>query len=285
LGRAPLLSTPTLLLLGRIVLLGAAAGAVGLAMALARGHDRAVTRSSARYVCPMHPEVTARAPGDCPICGMALERVRDAPPPAQASATGAPILADVQRRVLGAPLRAPAWLSAPGEVTALLHQDDLVDMTPGDRALFFAGTAPAVGVAVHLTAEPSVAVDASTCQVRFAVAGGALAQAPPAAGLLQLAAHPRALLTVPASAVLYSNDGPYVLTAAPASDSFAKRAVAIGRILDSSYAAGVTGDNVGAIVILSGLREGERVVAADAFFWDAERRLRLARGEGHEVAP
>ena len=27
------------------------------------------------YTCPMHPEVTRDAPGDCPICGMALEPV------------------------------------------------------------------------------------------------------------------------------------------------------------------------------------------------------------------
>ena len=29
--------------------------------------------SSVEYTCPMHPEVTAPGPGDCPICGMALE--------------------------------------------------------------------------------------------------------------------------------------------------------------------------------------------------------------------
>ena len=27
----------------------------------------------ARYTCPMHPEVIANKPGDCPQCGMALE--------------------------------------------------------------------------------------------------------------------------------------------------------------------------------------------------------------------
>ena len=30
--------------------------------------------SDARYTCPMHPEVRQAAPGDCPKCGMALER-------------------------------------------------------------------------------------------------------------------------------------------------------------------------------------------------------------------
>ena len=289
-GHAPhRLATPTLLLLGRLLLLVSAAGAVGLAMALARGHDRAATRASDRYACPMHPEVAAQAPGDCPICGMALERVRDKTAAARSSVTGEAIAERVRRRVLGGQLRAPAWLSAEGQVTALVHKDDLVGLAPGHEALFFSGTAPAVGIAVHLLTEPIIAVDASTCQVRFGIDRNAVSRAlgrdAADAGLLQIAAHPRELLTVPASAVLYSDEGPYVLAAAPGSESFAKRRVEMGRILDSSYAAGVTGDNVGAIVILSGLNEGERVVAADAFFWDAERRLRAARGEGHEVAP
>ena len=29
--------------------------------------------ASTEYVCPMHPEIVRRAPGNCPICGMALE--------------------------------------------------------------------------------------------------------------------------------------------------------------------------------------------------------------------
>ncbi|MGE0558480.1 MAG: copper-translocating P-type ATPase [Burkholderiales bacterium] len=32
----------------------------------------AATRGAAQWTCPMHPEILREAPGDCPICGMAL---------------------------------------------------------------------------------------------------------------------------------------------------------------------------------------------------------------------
>jgi hypothetical protein len=76
-----------------------------------------------------------------------------------------------------------------------------------------------------------------------------------------------------------------VLAAPREGDPFARRPVDIGRILDSSYAAGVSGDSVGAIVVLSGLHEGERVITGDAFFLDAQRRLQVARGQAAEVTP
>jgi len=34
-----------------------------------------VERPKQQYTCPMHPEIIRAAPGDCPICGMALEAV------------------------------------------------------------------------------------------------------------------------------------------------------------------------------------------------------------------
>jgi hypothetical protein len=35
------------------------------------GHEEAMTLAG--YVCPMHPEETSLEPGDCSVCGMALE--------------------------------------------------------------------------------------------------------------------------------------------------------------------------------------------------------------------
>lgn len=39
--------------------------------------ESGVPVQSATYVCPMHPEVTATKSGSCPICGMALEKVKN----------------------------------------------------------------------------------------------------------------------------------------------------------------------------------------------------------------
>jgi Cu+-exporting ATPase len=66
----------------------------------------------ARYTCPMHPEIVRDAPGDCPICGMALEPM------------GVPIageddteLGDMTRRlVVSAVLTVPVFVLAMGHM-------------------------------------------------------------------------------------------------------------------------------------------------------------------------
>jgi hypothetical protein len=145
-----------------------------------------------------------------------------------------------------------------------------------------------MGIDAHLLPEPPSAVDSSTVKVRFRLDPDAGAVAPPRGprdvGSLQIPLRPRELLVVPSSAVLYSAEGPYVLAAPRGDDTFTKRRVAIGRILDSGYVGGRAGE-VGAIVILSGLGEGEAVIAANTFFLDAERRLRAARGTAEAVTP
>ena len=54
---------------------------------------RTAAPAGTQYTCPMHPEIVRNAPGDCPICGMALEPMVPA-----AEEGGSPELEDFQRR-------------------------------------------------------------------------------------------------------------------------------------------------------------------------------------------
>src|SRR5436190_4735745 len=71
-----------------------------------------VSRSSAEYTCPMHPEIVQLGPGSCPKCGMALE-------PKEISLDEAPDpeLTDMKRRFwISAALTAPVFLLAMSEM-------------------------------------------------------------------------------------------------------------------------------------------------------------------------
>jgi hypothetical protein len=274
-----------LVIAGRILLLLLATLALVAAFALADARDRDRARaeqsSTERYVCPMHPEVISRVPGECPICRMALERVGAAEKVPPAAAQNG-VVDVAKRRVVTQLVRAPAWLAKGGAATAVLHKDDLIGLAPGEHALFFGTAAPGAGTPVHLSSDPPRPWDASTVQAHFQIERTAPATSEDT-GWLELAPRPRELLVVPSSAVLYSGEGAYVLAAPAGGHTFTRRPVDIGRILDSGYAAGLSGDHFGAIVVLSGLHEGEQVVVSDTFFLDAERRLQAAQGNPAEV--
>jgi Cu+-exporting ATPase len=44
-------------------------------VALDSAHTAAPSKESTRYTCPMHPQIIQLSPGNCPICGMSLERM------------------------------------------------------------------------------------------------------------------------------------------------------------------------------------------------------------------
>ncbi|HET6346644.1 MAG TPA: heavy metal-binding domain-containing protein, partial [Myxococcota bacterium] len=90
------------------------------------------------YVCPMHPEVRAAAPGPCPKCGMALESET-----VTAETDGAE-LADMTRRfTVGAALTLPLLLMAMGEMVGLPHlvgaMGPLAQLALSTPVVFWAG--------------------------------------------------------------------------------------------------------------------------------------------------
>jgi hypothetical protein len=92
------------MLVARLGFLLLAAAAVVLAFAVGHPGGAASAHPLAVFACPMHPEVAVREPGQCPICGMALEKVvtgrrgGDDGPGEQAAARGASATAEVGAR-------------------------------------------------------------------------------------------------------------------------------------------------------------------------------------------
>lgn len=264
----------------RALLLALAAAALAAAVAIGvRGG--AETGAPVVYACPMHPEVRAHAPGECPICRMALERVgRPAVPATRANAAETADLAAVEnvkrhnivdfvrRRSLLVPsreLRGPASVGADGLVTAVFYDDEIAALAAEEAGTFTPTGAPERSFRVARVAGAPERWDRSTSRIRFRLTQAASrAAAPPAGevGWLELEPRARPVLTVPASAVLESPEGPYVLAWTGNGFNFEKRRIEIGEtFLKQGFA-----------VVLSGLRVNERVVGRATFFLEADRR-------------
>jgi hypothetical protein len=241
-----------------------AACAVAAAFAIAGEPGRRSEDGDVRYVCPMHPEVTATAPGECPICRMDLEPLGTAMArPAAINPSAFQTYDFVRRRGFGQGVRAPAWVEDDGSVSAVLYRDEIEGLDRQDHGSFSPSATPQALVPVRRDALPPEPWDRSTARVRFR-ADGATRPRPGEVGWVRLPALRRELEVVPRSAVLESEDGPYVLVSSP-EGRLTVRPVEIGRVL-GDYA-----------IVLSGVRLQERVSVRGAFLLDAERRLRRER--------
>jgi hypothetical protein len=283
-----------LILAVRIAIVLAALGVA--AAALWATHHRG-TSSGARYACPMHPEAKSDAPGECPICHMALEakdgRAQDAPsdtamsePPdgsnaAELTTSRARELVSyvrfahfglVRKEVVPGDIEAPAWIDGERDVVAILYDDEVSALEKEQRGSFFAANAGA-SWAVRRTDATPTSWDRSTSQVRFRIEGDAPRPLIRDRGWIRLAQKRREVLVVPATAVLESQDGPYVLVGTIAGRKLTRRRVQLGREFS------------GLAAIVSGVQESETVVTMNAFFLAAERRLRGEAEFGLEANP
>jgi hypothetical protein len=244
-----------------VVVLVAVGVGSGLFLRARPGHEAA---AAARYACPMHPEVTAAAPGNCPVCGMALEPARAAAPASGGGAAdpAAFNLVPVRPHTVAREVRAAAAVDDGGVLVALLSGDEAAAALEVGHAAFAPAAAPERSFAVRPTGEPPVAWDSSTSRVRFRFDDAGVAPGPGAAGWLLLSQRPLPVLVVPDAAILLSPDGPYVLVASADGRTLSRRAVTVGRSFYRTSA------------VVSGLVAGERIAIDRAFYLDAERRLR-----------
>src|SRR5262249_45565694 len=150
-----------------LLLLGLAVAAVIVAVVIA-GRGRGGEDPGARYTCPMHPEVRAASPGQCPICRMALELVAPGPSPrpgmggmvdttAVDNVRKHKILEFVRAHSLLPnlrELRGPAWVDSDGTITAVLYNDQIAVLGADEPGTFSLTQAPAVTFAVRRTDDP-----------------------------------------------------------------------------------------------------------------------------------
>ena len=97
------------------------------ANAMAQPATAVPARPRAQYTCPMHPEILRDAPGDCPICGMAL-----VPVGAAAAAEDNAELRDLTRRLwVGVALSIPMVILAMSPMVGVMEPFGLAPRTRG----------------------------------------------------------------------------------------------------------------------------------------------------------
>ncbi len=275
-------SSTTAVLIGRLGLAAIAAAAAAASLVAWRNGAAPPplgARAPALYVCPMHPQVTAPVPGDCPICRMALvpsatARAAAGEPttltlPADKRLRGWDAISHAKRFQSSLEMRAPAAADGDGATgVALYHLDESQLIRAGEEGLFSPSSGPRadapLGLPVRVLPGPPQRWDDATVLVRFAAAPGTRL-APNETGLLKLATRQRDDLVVAEEAVVDAPDGPYVLVTADRR-TFRKRPVEVGSRL------------YGQAAIVRGVVRGEGVVARHTFVLDYERRSGVGVG-------
>ncbi len=246
----------------RLLLLAAATGA--LAVALFGGPRPAP--SNIVYSCPMHPAVRARAPGACPVCGMAL--VAAAPPAADTAADRAALpptdLIFVRRHLFPVAVRAPAWIAPDGQVVARLYRDEAHGLSAGASGTFTPASHGSAAFPVALSDVPARPWSGEVVELTFRATASAAAPEAPVVGWISLATPPAPVLTVDEKVVFTAGETRYVLLADRDGRVSERRPVELGRVIN------------GRAVVVAGLAEGDRVVRRRAFFLDADQRAREA---------
>lgn len=252
----------------------------------------ATSRRDGVYACPMHPGVTATAPGECPICRMALERVQGREAPREVSSAGpspsassvslSPDAPDIARHDLAIVRRmrphrrvdGAGWVEETG-ILGRFYQEEAAALQPGDRGTFTPSGPGRRAVEVRLLGGARADADSPRVTLRFEVTfdGGAIdacgqdggAPGDGEVGWLDLGERTLEVLVVPAQSVIESPEGPFVMIASDDGRSFPRRGVRLGRTFD------------GLAVVQGGPEEGQQVVTMGAFLLDAERRLVMQR--------
>jgi multidrug efflux pump subunit AcrA (membrane-fusion protein) len=169
-------------------------------------------------------------------------------------------------RTFSQEIRAAAWVETDGLVLAVFYRDEFASLERLEGVSFWPAKNGSPKVKLVFARDPIFPWDRSTSLVPFRFDPSSSALRKGQLGWVVLPAEPREFLVVSSNAVIDSPEGPYVI--GPDSKdgrTLTKRPLELGRVFN------------GVAVVMSGLRVGEPVVAADTFFLDAERRLRAER--------
>ncbi|MGH2899283.1 MAG: hypothetical protein ACREBE_20050, partial [bacterium] len=175
-------------------------------------------------------------------------------------------VAAVRRNAVPGEVFAPAIVAPGGEILAELYRDEVASLEPDERAVFQPAAHPETEIAIRRATTPPLVAGPNEATARVGFLAEPRGPAPPQGqvGWVKLSYKSRAMLIVRSAAVLRSPEGPYVLVFSNQRGGLTRRRIEIGK------------DYAGMTAVVSGLRDKEFVVMANAFSVDAERRLQAA---------